>query len=245
MKKNIVITCLIMIGTHLFADDQLFFQQAQHTFAQEKWEESLSNYERIQNKNSFVWQNIAICLFHQQRYPQALVAVKRALIGASFKQLNLLEDLEKKIDAELHLQPVSDFYFVLRKILHYIPLFMVQIIFLLILIQIFLMLLRRWRWHDFTCQEKRSLKKLMIILSMCMAVWYVKTLFFLNDKAIVIKSDAMVYAGPDESFHNFEKLQPGIEVKIIKRQENMYHIQTQTFSGWVNADELEPIINHE
>lgn len=245
MKKNIVITCLIFMSINFFADDQLFFQKAQNKFVQKEWQEALSIYQRIENKNSLVWQNIATCLFHQQQYPQALVATKRAFFGASFAQLHDLESLEKKIDEQLHIQASSDFYFLLKKILHGIPLLVLQIIFLVILIQIFLMLLRRWRWHDFTCQEKRLLKKLMIGLLVCMTLWYVKTLFFLNDKAIVIKSDAMVYAGPDESFHDFEKLQPGIEVKIMKKQKNMYHIQTQTFSGWVNADVLEPIINHE
>ncbi len=245
MKKNIVITCLIFFGINFFADDQSFFQKAQYKFAQEKWEESLLMYQKIENKNSLVWQNIATCLFHQQQYAEALVAVKRSSIHASFKQLHDLENLEKKIDQQLHIQPLSDFCFVVRKILYCIPLLLLQIIFLVILIQVFLMLLRRWRWNDCTRQEKRFLKKLIIVLSVCTALWYAKTLFFLNDKAIVIKSDAMVYAGPDESFHDFEKLQLGIEVKIMKKQKNMYHIKTQTFSGWVNADVLEPIINHE
>jgi tetratricopeptide (TPR) repeat protein len=245
MKKNIVIISIIFMSINFFADDQSLFQQAQNEFAQEKWEESLSIYQKIENKNSLVWQNIATCLFHLEQYPQALVAAQRAFFGVSFAQFYHLENLEKKINTQLHLEQKSDFYFVARKILYYIPLLLLQIIFLVILIQIFLMFLRRWKWDDFTRQEKRFLKKLIIILLVCMALWYAKTLFFLNDKAIVIKSNAMVYAGPDESFHDFEKLQPGIEVKIIKKQKNMYHIQTQTFSGWVNADILEPIINHE
>lgn len=245
MKKNIVIIFITFISINFFADDQFLFQQAQHRFAQEKWEKALLMYQDIKNKNSIVWQNIATCLFNIQQYPQALVAVKRAFFEVSFKQFHALEDLEKKIDIKLHIQPSSEFYFLLRKILYAIPLLVLQIIFLVILIQIFLMLLRRSRWHDFTHQEKRFLKKLMIVLTICTGLWYSKTLFFLNDKAIVIKSDARVYAGPDESFHDFEKLQQGIDVKIIKKQKNMYHIQTKTFSGWVKADVLEPIINHE
>jgi tetratricopeptide (TPR) repeat protein len=245
MKKNIIITCILFLSSNFFADDQSFFQQAQNKFAQEKWEESLSMYEKIQNKNSLVWQNIAICLHHQQQYPQALVALKRAFAGASVAQLNQLQNLEIKIDGALQIPSPSTFYFVARKILYGIPLLVLQIIFLLLLVQLFLMMLRRHRWYDCTYQEKKYIKRIIIALFLCMGLWYLKTLFFANDIAIVIKPEVIVYAGPDTSFHNFEKLHPGTEVKIIEKQNNMYHIKIQKITGWVSTDVLEPIINHE
>lgn len=244
MKKSIIILSLIFISNNFFADDNQFFNVAQNKFGQEQWQDALLNYQKIQNKNSLVWQNIAICLFRQEQYPEALVAVKRALYQASFKQLDTLEQLEKKIDEQLHIQPISDLHYILRKILFFIPLIVLQIIFLILLVQIFLVLIRRWRWNDFTRQEKGFLKKVIIILLLCIGIWYLKILFFSYDKAIVIKPDAIVYAGPDQSFHKIENLQPGIEVQIIEKQREMYHIKMPKHLGWVKIDVLEPIVNY-
>ncbi len=246
MKKNIIIFCLMFLNIQIFAhDDAYFFNKAQHEFAQEQWDKALFDYQKIKSKNSIVWQNLAHCLYNKQQYAQALVAVKRAIYLASCNQLNNLQNLENNIYHQLHLEPLSYGSCLVRKFLFFIPLFILQIIFLLILIQIFLILLHRYRWSDFTLQEGKKLKKLIIILCLCISLWYVKRLSFIDDKAIVIQSDAIVYAGPDESFHQCEKLQPGIEVKIIKSQNKMYHIKTSRISGWVNMDVLEPVIGHE
>lgn len=245
MKNNILFFCLFFIHDIFFADDTHLFNLAEDKFSKEQWQDALYEYDKIQYKNSLVWEDIAICLFHLQQYPQALVAINRALIDPSFKQLNSLEILEKEIDKLLHIESRSGYSFLCRKILFFIPILFIQIIFLILLIAIFLILIRRSRWHDFTHQEKKSFKKILIILMFWIILWFLKTLSFMGDKAIVIKPNAHVYAGPEETFHTIKVLQPGIKVKIVSKQQNMYQIKTSEYLGWVNLDVLEPIINHE
>lgn len=246
MKQNrLIIPLLFIITNFLVADNEKFFDVAETKFKQEQWQEALFEYNKIEAKNSFTWEKIGTCLFHLDQYPQALVAVNRALLAPSFSQFSRLEKLEKNIHEKLHLEQPSEFKFLLKKILFFIPVFLIQIIFLVLLISILLMLIRRFKWQDFTIQEKRFVKKIIILFIFFTGLWFLKKLSFVHDKAIVIKSPTYLYAGPEENFHVIQTLQSGMTVKILNKKEQMYQVTTSKHLGWVKLNLVEPIVTYE
>ncbi len=246
MKNFILLKCLLVCSILLIqADNQQIIVKAQKYFQEEKWNAALKNYALVEHKDSTVLMNMGICYFNTKKYIQALINFKKAFYFSALKDFPMLVKLEKKTYAKLDRPSPSWVYYGIKKIFIMIPLFFVQIIILIFLLLLLCFFIRHGRWSDFTKQEKLFLKRIMSILFISGMFWYVKLLYFDKYQAIVIKSQTLIYAGPEKTFHIIEKLEPADEVEISREKDGMYHIQYLKTSGWIDCDTVELINNYE
>jgi hypothetical protein len=254
MKKNIFLKSLLFLSSSLLAaDDQhmgsskknQILEKAQSCFLQAKWSLAFKNYQLLEDKNGPVLQNMGICLFNIKKYPQALVKFKQAFAKSNLNQFRTLVNLEKRVYEKLDKPSPSWTFYGVKKLFSTVPLVLVQSIFLILLLLLLYFFIRHWRWSDFTKQEKLFLKRILSVLCLCGIFWYAKLLYFDKYQAIVIKSQVLVYAGPEKTFHVIEKLHIADEVEILAEKDGMYHIQYLKTSGWIDCDTVELINNYE
>lgn len=237
---------VIFYATVVFCDDQQLFGQAKEAFVGGTWLQALQLYKKIEHKNSAVWQNIGNCYFNLERYDQALVAWNRACAGRpNYHQIATMCESENSAYQKLNLPIIPAWKCWIKKIVLIIPDMELKLIFLILLCCLLWFLYCYWRGSVMSVVDHKLLVFILFCSVVCSAIWYARTVILHKDQAIVVKSDVLVYAGPERTFHVIEKLQQGSLVHIMHNKQGMYQIKQEALRGWVVQDTVEYIYNYE
>lgn len=233
--KKIIFLCSVLLVASVFAGPELekFLRGAQF-FKDGKLQEALHEYEGITNRGPVTWYNMGICYYQQKEFIKALVAFKRAQIGAHYAMLKQTQPFINKLEQHFN-QPVeSQMKKAIRELSSFFSLFWVQLAtlifwWLLIVLLVF---------------QSYSFRRLKVVAGL----WFFVCLFLTGmvwwalsgENAIVIRG-TQVYIAPNEQLHTVGSVTAGQEVCIKKQEQEWVRIKANTASGWVRADALEPI----
>jgi hypothetical protein len=246
MKNYIALLILIIFGS-LHTNDQAVLQQAHNCCLALQWQQALDLYKTVGNKNSDILQNIGICYFNQKNYINALLYWKRAYTDAQGSKITRLLDLQDKAYKALHKDVCSNVYYFITTVF-YFPLWVFQLIIVLcLLFFIYIMFQYILMYDAWISPLMRCLIFFVtIIFSICCGIWYARCMILAKNKALVVKSNVCVYAGPEKTFHVIGIVQPATMVSVINdKYQDMYHIQTKTITGWTPAQNLEFVYKYE
>jgi hypothetical protein len=123
----------------------------------------------------------------------------------------------------------------LRKILIFIPTFVLQIVLIFLLFKICLLI-----YHAFYKPIRKRKLFWFCFLTVTFGFLIFKQQKILQTKvALVVKEFVFVYAGPEQSFHTIFQLKSGTYVQLLEKQENMCQIMTHGHRGWIETDSIE------
>ncbi|MBP9764960.1 SH3 domain-containing protein [Candidatus Babeliales bacterium] len=231
--------CSTLIHT---SSDPIIFRKAQQSFIEGHWQEALDLYSSLTHKDSVVWQNMGNSCFNLQQYPHALLYWKRSYkdAGFSIQRVKALLAAEHQVYKKLNLPDLPVWYDWLMILVTCIPIWLVYIIIMLCLLFLLKFMLHYWRWHELAASQRKKTVCIMMVLAIMGMIWYGHKWVF-QHKAIVVKSDTFVYAGPEQTFHIVSKVGLGTVVRILEQTENMYKVTTDTTSGWLEHKNVQKI----
>ncbi len=249
MKKiNIYKILLLFLSGVITAqtDSQSLFSQGNNDFMQGQFALARQSYEKIEPKNSVIWQNIGNCFFNEKKYQWALVSWKRAQIGATWKQLGQLFSSERMALAALHILVDAEWKYEIKKIIMSIPTLAWQIILLILLCYVLVVSSGYWYISKFLSRKKQKTWLVLFCIVLCCMIWYAQSLIFKKGKAIIVKEKVIVFAGPEKTFHSKGQLPLGSQIDVLGSTQDMNKIAYLTENGkkergWIISDSLELI----
>ncbi|MFA5998801.1 MAG: tetratricopeptide repeat protein [Candidatus Babeliales bacterium] len=247
MKKIILLSATIFCLYYaVFAqkDNQSLFSQANNHFMHGQFTLARENYEKIEDKNPAVWQNIGNCFFNEKKYANALVCWKRAQFGASWKQLGQIFSSEILALKALRLPLDPWWKYEIKRIIMITPILAWQIILFVLLCYLFIVSSRYWYISSFVSRKHKETGFVLFGILICCAIWYGQTRIFKKGRAIVVKEKVMVHAGPEKTFHSKYQLPIGSQLCVIGREQGMDNVVYKTElgkteRGWIVPDFIE------
>ncbi len=237
-RKNYIILFLYLYGIPVLGagyNNEEHFLRGNAYYKEKKYDKAFAEYDIISKKGRAILFNMGNCLFYMNDYPRALVYWSRAEIGATpreyaiilrnkeiaFKKLGI----SKKKDWRQNCAECAQSY------VPFVSLFLLQILFLLCLwVCIFLMQGKQTR------SKKIIQWFLYFFLAVCAVILSVRYVYDNNQRAIVIKKEGKLLAGPDKNFQVVALVPYADEVKIKESREGWYKIQYADMIGWVETD---------
>jgi len=211
------------------------FLTANNFYEQKKYEDSLKLYSSIDKKGSAVWYNMGNCAFRMDNYIDAIVYWRRAELGASLKDF---EDIENNILVayeKLELTHERSFLDVIYKYISRVPIFLLQIVFLVFWFTFFIM-------YFFLKQFRRFALTIFMVLNVLIGFLLLIKYGSLNyKKVIVVKSSASLFTGPDENYHVICKVPIISEMLVKEKKGKWYKVNSNGQIGWVFSEYIEVI----
>ncbi len=210
------------------------FLQANEHYKTEEFEKACKLYDSIPNKSGIIHYNLGNCYYKLGYMGKALACWRRAEREWSFwnkedliYNISLIEQragFEGDIKNKLY-------YFIIS-----IPMFILQIVFLLFWFLLFLYL--RYLY-------KKKHKALIIFLYLVIVSLAVLLLikYSLENKrmGVITSKQASIFSGPGKQFSVLDKLPEIAEVIITKESGNYYKINFDDKVGWINRESIEEI----
>lgn len=247
MKKNIIFLLSFFVYNFacLATPSQEYFLQGNMHFAHGKFDKARACYENIEPKSSVVWQNLGNCYFNEHEYGKAVVCWRRAYKGASLKQLDQLLQSQDRVFqmCKSDVQPMRMSWFEL--ILQFFPKVLLQFLLLVLLVLFFLlfyqcMLQKQIVYRSLPCKKRYFLALLVGVIFLGWLLRY-KHQQLMQRHAVVIKQDAGVKVGPEQSFSNKYTLAPGYVVQLLSEKNGMHKVTTSKGTGWICSQDLEVV----
>lgn len=235
MKK---ITLICILGSFFFslqpARELEQFLRGNKLFQEGKSAEALNEYQEITHKGPVLWYNIGMCHYQQQDFIKALVALKKAELGANAQLIKKIEPFIKEIQTKYNQPHQSESMRLLKCFASHLSLF--WLLSLTVLLWWFIIML----WNAVLLPHYWVRFSLVTIWFFCSVttgvVWWLST-----EKIGIVTDEASLYVGPNEKFHKAGTVTKGQQVAIKKQHENWFKIKSTDASGWVSQTRLEPI----
>lgn len=246
--KNYIALLILIIFNSLYTDDQKILQQAHDCCMASQWQQALDLYKTVSYKNSDILQNIGTCYFNQKNYVYALLYWQRALIDADGIKITTLLKLQDKAYKALHQESYSFLYYYFVQTVLYLPLWTLQLILILCLLFFIYITFQYLLMYDvrISLMMRCLIFCMTFIFGISVGTWYARTIILAKNKALVVKSDVCVYAGPENTFHLVGMVQPATAVCVMSdKYQDMYHIQTEKITGWTPAQNIEFVYKYE
>jgi len=234
----VVMLWSVLIGGSLAARDvQETVLRAHKLFEQGSIDQALELYDSIEKKGPATWYNKGLCHYKKGDFVGALVCLKKAECDASWSELPdiyyTIDLIHKSLDREQHSSAVDSIYRVVVRALSVLTLYGWQLLFLLlwvILLFFAARLIRRQRYLSLT------MLSLLVILSA--SALFMKHGLCNSQYGIVLKDNLVVYAGPDEAFHELGSLAQAHQVSICEHQDKWLKVRSGDYAGWVCDDNI-------
>ena len=241
MVRNIkagIIIFLLILGAQLHAETaQKLFVPAARAYNAGSFKKALEMYQAMHEKGPGVWFNMGNCFFALQKYPQAVVAFKRARRGAPSALLKAIDQhmhasygqLGKQNDQNWFLATIEPWAYI-------VPPFLYQLLFLISWYALWGVIIRRRniRFHLF------FLITFSLLLMFFGSVLLVHYDAHIHAKGIVIK-ESKLFAGPHEQYDALKELSLLEDVHITETRKSWYKVTTQNQTGWVPAGFIETV----
>ena len=202
---------------------------------------ALSLYQSIEPKGPGVWYNIGNCYFCQEKFPEAIVAWRRAQKGISWSDYKITEQYiagaYNRLGIDYSTSGIKVLYSFLFWLMSHISLLIWQLLFLIC--WFFCLLL----FHRLLSQKKYFKLALLSLLAcavaiICYARYYNQT----YPLGIVTKKSISVYAGPGRDYAPLATAQMLEMMRLKLQRDGWLKVYVHQFGyGWVHAGDLELI----
>ena len=228
--KRLLIYCMSLVTLLCYADrKQEDFLQAQNLAHNEKYQEALVLYDTILKPGFLVWYNKGVCLYQLEKYSDALIAFKKAKLYADRSNYKMVEQAIDQIAQRGNYSLSYSWQDTVARTIYYIPIWMIQILFFVMLIIIvWYLLVIKITWKILILFILTSFQGVYVGL-----VWYVR-----NQSHGVIISSATGYSGPGKEYQPYTTFPVGSVVNVDKKEKNWYKIKSLKSSGWVEETAL-------
>lgn len=238
MKHNFIISIFLGAFFSLQSqDNQTLFNHANQLVTEKKYNQAINLYEKISVKNFAIFYNLAIAYAAENKFAQALVAIKRAEKVGNYGQLTDLyaffDCFKKSINPEYELTFSNQVQLFIKKCILTTPILLLQILLFLIIALLFLL----WFLH----LHRKYIKKYKVLLVLAVLVFttYKYKEYLVQEKiGIVMVQSANVFAGPDASFYVKNTLPGMTEVIIIQSNNGYKQIQVGNMIGWIYHQDI-------
>jgi tetratricopeptide (TPR) repeat protein len=238
------LTSAIANGTYY----QEVFLRANKLYKEGAYENALEAYNSIQDKGAAVWYNSGNCLYKLGNYIDALVAFKRALLNASYKQRTVIKhNIEQTLLALNVSSKVVDSRFRVLQVVIDFTKWLTAMTSLLFLQLLFLFLLYATFFCVWYLQRSQTKSRIIIgilgTMTTCSAialiVKYDDTLF---THGIVTHNQASIFVGPDKKYHMVATVGLADELIILEKSTDWYKVkkgrllEKDHLLGWIPAE---------
>lgn len=234
--KRYCIALLVFVGmTYCKAEEhsaEESFLKAHQLYQHKDYAKAVYAYESIPSKSSETLYNIGNCYYHMQQYPYALLYWERASKHASVQLLHNIIYNVHVLESDLQKPHASSFDYYMQWARAFFSLLFLQLMVLALLLLFIILIMLRPGWYV-VMSGVCSITLMALIL--VIHIHYYSSV----DRAIVIKDDVGVYAGPGETYAQIGALQAADKVTIGKREDTWYKICHGTVTGWVSSISLE------
>src|SRR5579862_2867278 len=202
-RKNYIIfffLCVFVALTNT-GNDEEYFLRGNQKYAQKNYDDACNAYEMVSKKGSAVLYNIGNCYFHKGDYAQALVYWSRAEIGATAQEYSAIvrnkEYVAHLLGKESTISMQQKIFSFLQSLLPYIPLFLLQLLFLLC-----------WYVCIFVVSRQQVRLRKMIVSCVSVVMIMFGALLQIHymqqgaQEGVVIKKEAQLLVGPDKGFQS-------------------------------------------
>lgn len=223
-----IMLCMVSYG----ASNQEVFLRGNKAYAESAYTDALVCYEQIPHKGSAVWYNMGNCYYQLERPVDACVCWQRAQRHASYQDycalttnITGLEDDQEKAAQSAY----AAWVFWIRAHTQSYSLLIIQLIAIAIWFALCIALYTRV--HLIVSFSLLILSIVFVCLSIDMQKERYRAY-------AVTKEDALLYVGPNSSYHQQGIIKPARSVVIIDERDGWYKINYKELAGWVQADTL-------
>ncbi len=237
IKAGIIIFLLATVVQLNAESSQKLFVQAARVYNVGSFKKALEMYQGMNEKGPGVWFNMGNCFFALQKYPQAIVAFKRAQRGAPSALLRAIDQHMHASYRQLGKQNDQNWFLATIEPWAYIfPPFLYQLLFLISWYALWLVIMRRQkiRFHVFFLI---AFSLLLMFFGSVLLVHYDAHIYA---KGIVIK-ESKLFAGPHEQYDALKELSLLEDVRITEARKDWYKVTTQNQTGWVPTHFIETV----
>lgn len=235
-KFNFLFVTLIFLfgAPSLYAlNGQETFLQANKLYQEKRFADALAHYSKIDKKGAATWYNMGNCHYQLSHETDALLCWKRAQKDAS---ISLSRDIEFNIDAVRDQQRKSDEKTVFNElilILRHIPILLIQILFLIVWIALFVVI--RLSKHS----KKYKVASFVLISFMIPLAALAAVKYKDNQTQLAIAfQDAHLFAGPNEKYHVICPVAAKEFLRIYSKQGDWYKVEHSNQMGWVSSSDI-------
>ncbi len=234
MNRIMFFICSICMASLCSARDfEETFLQANRYYQNKEYQKALDLYDSIDRKGVATWHNMGNCAFKLNRHLDALTCWKRARKTATAKEQ---QELDRNIETAYEVlgKEVDNisFWLFFRRLLDRCSLFFLQLLFLSFWFILFGVL-----WF-FKRYKRVFLATLIPINILCGLTLIAKYRLQKYPVALVKKTSASLFAGPDQNYHVISKVKLADEFSITERCGSWCKVRGSSLSGWILADTL-------
>ncbi len=232
------IMSLMAIATISMARDiQETVLKAHKLYEQGEVDQALERYDSIEKKGSATWYNMALCHFYKENFVEALVCLKKAERIASWTELpdvySALDRLSKPLNLPEDARLSHAIYRMVARMLSLMSLYGWQLLFLVAWIALLFLAGRLSRSRSYI-----SLMTLSMVVIVSAGALYMKHDVCNATYGIVLKDNLVVYAGPDDAFHELATLSKTKQIAVCECQDKWMKIYSDKCTGWVCQDSI-------
>lgn len=233
---------LLGIGFCAMATVMVYANQTQETFLkacaqydQGHVKEALSLYESLEHQTPSLLYNKGLCQYMLGEYAKALSSFRKVERQGNTRIAKKAHEAIIIIQKKLQVPHDSHWYTTALLAESYVALYLVQFLFLLLLITILVLF-----WFKLFTGLKVFFLSILLVMSGAFCAfdyWFSHQIY-----AVVVHEQAAVYTGPDREFHKIGQLRLGQEVKVVEESQSWYKVSFQELIGWVEQTDLDLII---
>lgn len=228
--KRLLLCFVSFVILICYADrQQEDFLQAQHLAKEGKFTEALVLYNTIVRPGFLIWYNKGICLYELEKYCDALIAFKKAQLYADRSNYKRVEQSLVQVAKKGNYSFSFSWHDTIGVSLYYIPLLVIQILFLIMMIvTVFYLLVKPVTW-----------KIIILCILTCMQGLYVSMAWYVRSRSHgVIVVPASGYTGPGKEYQAYVIFPVGSVVNVDKKEKSWYKIRNLNNCGWVEETAL-------
>ena len=209
---------------------------AHKLYGENQYESALELYNKVENKGSGTWYNMGNCHYKMDDPLNALICWKKAEQYATWKEFKAIHHNIDQAYEKLGIIGITKKESFLRHARRYLSTFSLfgwQIIFLIL-----------WTLMLFTgascIQKKRYYSMTMLALFVILSATSVFTKYTLINKpsGIVTKENLIVYAGPNDEFHDIGTVIQADHLTICQEEKEWLKIKYNDIQGWVSRNDV-------
>lgn len=200
-----------------------------------QYQDALEGYQSLESQGPVIYYNTGIAQYHLQQYGKALASWGKAEQHAGPALLKKIQANKTKAYQKLGIQESHPWRIMALLVQSYFSLFLLQILFLLTWFG--------WWFADYSSSALvRKYKVVLLLISIsCGCLLAVKYWVQEYQRAIVIVSEAKIFAGPNTEFDSVAHIKEGEQVTVVQKEDTWYKVSCQNVHGWIQSVDIEQI----
>ncbi len=230
MNAPLMLFILFTLNFLSAADQSNLFERANKFYREHKYEQAMSDYQNIKQKDGAVWYNMGNTVYRQGDYLYAYIYWLRAqkngdahIFKGAMHNLERLAVVQGK-DALSLIDRISLFFLSLTKRL---SLFTWQLFFFIA------WCLLLWMWLHYDNRTLRRLSMGVLFGAIFFMLFPIIVGYSAHKTYGVVLDEAKVYNGPNSSFYQLGSLAQGSLIRITQSDKRWYKIAYDDTIGWV------------